>query len=55
MTTLMDLHQPVGDWPLPDLDGAQLLDAALQTQRHVGVGDVEGLPYLVTTTEEAMR
>lgn len=35
---------PVGERPLSDLDGAQLLDAALQTHRHVGVGDVEGLP-----------
>lgn len=35
---------PVGDWSLSDLDGAQLLDAALLTYSHVGVGDVEGLP-----------
>lgn len=35
---------PVAQWSVLDLDGAQLLDAALQTYRHLVVGDVEGLP-----------
>lgn len=40
---------PVGQWSLPDLDGAQLLEIALQTHRHVGVWDVEGLPLPAAT------
>lgn len=37
---------PVAQRSVLDLDGAQLLDAALQTYRHLVVGDVEGLPLL---------
>lgn len=47
--------KPVAERSLPDLDGAQLLDAALQTQRHVGVWDVEGLPPPAATAGEAMK
>lgn len=34
---------PVAQRSFSDLYGAQFLDTALQTHRHVGVGDVEGL------------
>lgn len=37
---------PVAQRSVLNLDGAQLLDAALQTYRHVVVRDVEGLPLL---------
>ena len=40
---------PVGERPFSDLDRAQLLNAALQTHRHFGVGYVEGLPLFAAT------
>ncbi len=50
------LVSPVGERPLSDLDGAQLLEAALQTHRHVRVGDVESLPLPAGAAgSEAMR
>ena len=44
ISVLCEDRLPVGERSLPDLDCAQLLDAALQTNRHVGVRDTEGLP-----------
>lgn len=46
---------PVVERSLSDLDGAQLLDAAMQTHRHVGVWDVKGLPLPAGAAGEAMR
>lgn len=34
---------PVAQWLVLDVDGAQLLDAGLRTNRHLIIGDVERL------------
>lgn len=50
------VHVPVADWPLPDLDGAEFLDAASAAGSHVRVGHVEALALVAAgAAGQAMR
>lgn len=50
------VHVPVAEWPLSDLDGAELLQAAPSAGSHVGVGHIEALALVAAgATGQAMR